>query len=384
LSIRVLHVAHGVEKEQTGAGYVIPRLCSALVQQGIKITLIALHLGGDPIEEISKVDGLEFRRFPYMGLRKIGYSPQLRSFLKEVVNDIDIVHTHFLWSYPQSLAARMALRNRKPLVQTAHGALFPEALSKSKFAKFLWFKFIDGPALQKAECVVATSESEAKCIESRFSPKRLDVIPNAIETPNLLDKDSAVQWAHRVLENNDGKYILYLGNLNPHKNIEKLIEAWSGIQRNWPQHILVVAGPGMEKYIMKLQAHIHRLGLTERIKLFRPVYGQDKWALLNAAEVVVLPSLSENFGLVVAEALYCGTPVVASQGTPWSCLESEGFGHWVETEDSLLAKAINDVLSWSTERRKLLSSNAQQFIRTHFSWKEVAKQYIALYRDLLQ
>jgi glycosyltransferase involved in cell wall biosynthesis len=377
-------VAHGVEREQTGAGYVIPRLCSALVGQGIKITLIALDLGGDPIEDISKVDGLEFRRFPYMGPRKIGYSPQLRSFMKEAVKDADIVQTHFLWSYPQALAARMALGSQKPLVQTIHGALFPEALSKSNFAKFIWYKFIDGPALQKAQCVVATSEREAKCIENRLHFKRLEIIPNAIETPNLPDKNFAAGRAHEALGNHDGKYVLYLGNLHPHKNIEKLITAWSGIQRNWPEHILVVAGPGMGKYIMKLQGLIHRLGLTERIKLFRPVYGPDKWALLYAAEVAVLPSRSENFGLVVAEALYCGTPVVASRGTPWPCLETEGFGYWVETEDSLLAKAINDVLSWSTERRKLMAANAQQFILSHFSWEEVAKQYIALYRDLLQ
>jgi glycosyltransferase involved in cell wall biosynthesis len=373
-----------VEERQTGAGYVIPRLCSALVRQGIKVTLVALDLGGHLIESPGGAVGLEFRRFPYMGPRKIGYSPELRSFMKAALDNADIVHTHFLWAYPQALGARMALWSQKPLVQTIHGALFPEALSKSKLAKFLWLKFIDGPALQKAQCVVATSENEAKCIESRLSPKRLEIIPNAIETPNLPDKDFAVGRAHEVLGNHDGKYVLYLGNLHIHKNIEKLIEAWSGIQRNWPGHILVVAGPGMRKYIMKLQGLIHRLGLTERIKLFGPVYGLDKWALLYAADVVVLPSRSENFGLVVAEALYCGTPAVASQGTPWSCLESEGFGHWVKTEDSLLAKAIHDVLSWSTESRKLIAVNAQQFIRNHFSWEEVAKQYIRLYTGLLQ
>jgi glycosyltransferase involved in cell wall biosynthesis len=377
-------VAHGVEEEQTGAGYVIPRLCSSLVQQGIKVSLVALNLGGRLIEGLTEADGLEFLRFPYAGPRKIGYSPELRSFLKGALDNADIVHTHFLWAYPQALAARMALRDQKPLVQTIHGALFAEALSKSKLAKCLWFKFIDGPALQKAQCVVATSKSEANCIESCFPPKRLEIIPNAIETPNLPDKVFAVERAHEVLGNRDGKYVLYLGNLHPHKNIEKLIEAWSGIQRNWPGYILVVAGPGMRKYIMKLQGLIHRLGLAERIKLFGPVYGLDKWALLKAAEVVVLPSRSENFGLVVAETLYCGTPVVASRGTPWSCLEPEGFGHWVETEDSLLAKGINDVLSWSTERRKLMAENSQQFVRSHFSWEEVAKQYITLYAGLLQ
>jgi glycosyltransferase involved in cell wall biosynthesis len=304
--------------------------------------------------------------------------------MKEAVNDVDIVHTHFLWAYPQALAARMALGSQKPLVQTIHGALFAEALSKSSFVKFIWYEFIDGPALQKAQSVVATSESEAKCIESRFSPKRLDVIPNAIETPNLPDKNLAARRAHEVLGNHDGRYVLYLGNLHPHKNLEKLISVWSKVQKNWPEHLLMIVGPGRARYLRRLQEFIHRLGLTERVKLCGPIYGSDKWAVLDTAETVVLPSRSENFGLVVAEALYCGTPVVASRGTPWSCLEPEGFGHWVETEDSLLAKAINDVLSWSTERRKLMAANAQQFIRSHFSWEEVAKQYIALYRDLLQ
>jgi glycosyltransferase involved in cell wall biosynthesis len=376
-------VAHGVEEEQTGAGYVIPRLCSALIHQGIKVTLVALDLDGHLNDGLTEADGLEFRRFPYAGPRKIGYSSQLRSFVKEAMNNADIVHTHFLWSYPQAMAARMALKRQKPLVQTIHGSLFPEALAKSSFVKSIWYKFIDGPALQEAQCVVATSESEAKCIERLFSPKRLDVIPNAVEAPNLPEKDLAVRRVHDVLGKGEGKYVLYLGNLNPHKNIEKLIRAWSRIQGNWRGHILVVAGPGRKRYILKLQKGIHRLGLSERIKLLGPVYGPDKWTLLYAAEGVVLPSLSENFGLVVAEALYCGTPVVASRGTPWSCLEPEGFGHWVETEDSLLAEAIQDVLSWSTERRKRMAANSQQFIRSHFSWEEVAKQYIALYADLL-
>ena len=96
-----------------------------------------------------------------------------------------------------------------------------------------------------------------------------------------------------------------------------------------------------------------------------------------------LPSRSENFGLVVAEALYCGTPVVASRGTPWSCLETEGFGHWVKAEDRLLAGALNDVLSWSDERRRLMAENARNYIRRSFTWDRVVDQYIKLYRDLL-
>jgi glycosyltransferase involved in cell wall biosynthesis len=214
--------------------------------------------------------------------------------------------------------------------------------------------------------------------------KRLEIIPNAIDTPNLPDKNLATQRAHEVLGNPDGKYVLYLGSLHPHKNLEKLIAVWSEAEKNWPEHLLIIVGPGPAGYIKRLHKLIQRLGQAERVKLCGPIYGLDKWLLLDAAEAVVLPSRSENFGLVVAESLYCGTPVIASRATPWPYLETEGFGHWVEAEDVLLSGAINDVLSWSRERREEMAEKAQYFIRSHFSWEKVAKQYITLYRDLLQ
>jgi glycosyltransferase involved in cell wall biosynthesis len=300
------------------------------------------------------------------------------------VQEADIVQTHFLWASPQALAARLALRNQKPLVQTIHGALFPEAMSHSKLAKFLWYTFIDGPALKDSQCVVATSESEAKCIEDRFQPKRLEIIPNAIEFPTLPGKTFAAERAQEILGNPERKYVLYMGNLHPHKNLEKLIAVWSRVQKRWPEHVLMIVGPGPGRYVEYLQGFIQRLGLADRAKLCGPIYEMDKWLILDSAETVVLPSRSENFGLVVAEALYCGTPVVASRGTPWACLETEGFGHWVDTEDGLLSDAIDDVLAWSAERRREMAWKARNYIQEHFTWDKVADRYIRLYRDLLQ
>jgi len=383
MAIRVLHVIHGVEKEQTGAGYSVPGLCRALAQKGIKITLVALSLGGDLPECSHQMEGLEFRRFPYIGPKRIGYSPWLRSFVREALNQVDIVQTHFLWSYPEAFASRLALKNRKTLVKTPHGALFPEALAKSSLAKLIWYRFIDGPALENAQCVVATSESEAGCLTDRFRCKRLEVIPNAIDPPDLPDKNTSWQRAHEIMGNPEGKYVLFLGNLHPHKNLEKLIALWPQVQKNWPQHILILVGPGEAGYMKRLQRLIHRLGMAERIRVCDPVYGPDKWALLNAAETLVLPSKSENFGLVVAEALYCGTPVVASRGTPWPVLETGSLGHWVEAEDGLLAEAIQDVLAWPAPRRQKMAQDGRALIESRHIWDKIADQYIRLYRDLL-
>ena len=384
MSIRVLHVAHGVEHEQLGAGVAVPRLCCALARQGLEVILAALDLGGKVVDCVYETNGLEFRRFPYIGPRRIGYSPRLESFVNWAVEKADIVQTHFLWSYPPALAARTALRRRKPLVQTIHGALLPEARSKSRWAKFMWYEFIDGPALKNAQCVVATSESEAKCLEGRLHARRLEIIPNAIELPRLPGKALAAERAREILGNPGRKYVLYLGNLHPHKNLEKLIAVWPKLNKSWPDHLLMLVGPGPRRYVKGLQKYIRRLGLAESAKLCGPIYGPEKWLVLDSAETVVLPSRSENFGLVVAEALYCGTPVVASRGTPWDCLETEGFGHWVDTEDGLLSDAIDDVLAWSAERRREMALKARNYIQEHFTWDKVADRYIRLYRDLLQ
>jgi glycosyltransferase involved in cell wall biosynthesis len=384
MAIRVLHVAHGVEQEQLGAGCSIPKLCRALADQGIQIILAALDLGGTLVKGVDETDNMELRRFPYVGPRRIGYSPQLESFVNSAVEKADIVQTHFLWSYPQALAARLALRKQKPLVMVPHGALFSEALSHSKLAKSLWYKFIDGPALRDTQCIVATSEIEAKCLGERFRPKRLEIIPNAVEIPTLSGKTFATERIEEILGIQDKKYVLYLGNLHPHKNLEKLITVWSEMRENWPEHLLMIVGPGDRGYVRRLQRLIRRLGLAERTKLCGPIYGPDKWLLLESAEAVVHPSRSENFGIVIAEALYCGTPVVASRGTPWSCLETEGFGRWVETEDGLFAEAINEVLSWPVERRREMAFKARNYVAQNFTWNRVADQYIQLYRDLLQ
>jgi glycosyltransferase involved in cell wall biosynthesis len=384
MSVRVLHIAHGVEYEQTGAGYAVPRMCCALAEQGVEVTLAALDLGGKVLDRVYETNNLEVKRFPYIGPRRIGYSPALRSFLTDAVEHVDIVQTHFLWSYPVALGARTALEKNKPLIILPRGALLQEALSESHLAKSIWFKLIDGPALKEANCVVATSEREGESVRNLLQPKRLAIIPEGVDFPNLPDKKISEQAALEIIGDSAiGKYLLYLGYLSPHKNLEKIIKVWSEIQKYWSSHTLIVAGPGRPSFIGRLRGLIQHLGLAERVKILPPVYGEGKWTLLNGAEAMILPSRSENFGFVVAEALYCGTPVVASRGYPWPCLETEAFGHWVEAENGVLAEAINDVLSWPPDRRQFMAQRSHLFIRNNFSWERVANQYIELYHELL-
>ena len=109
--------------------------------------------------------------------------------------------------------------------------------------------------------------------------------------------------------------------MHPKKGLETLLQAWAKIEPAYPGWRLSLIGPGEERYVGELRAMARTLGLG-RVSFGEPVYGAAKWDAYRAADLFVLPSLNENFGLTVAEALAAGTPVIATTGTPWSRVES--------------------------------------------------------------
>ena len=118
------------------------------------------------------------------------------------------------------------------------------------------------------------------------------------------------------------RVVLSLGRMHPKKGLETLLQAWAKVEPAYPGWRLSLIGPGEERYVGELQSESRTLGLG-RVSFGAPVYGAAKWDAYRAADLFVLPSLNENFGLTVAEALAAGTPVIATTGTPWSRVETK-------------------------------------------------------------
>lgn len=173
--------------------------------------------------------------------------------------------------------------------------------------------------------------------------------------------------------------LLFLGRLHPIKAIERLLEAMALVQRRGVEVRLVIAGDGEARYQRSLQVLAERMDLGRSVRFAGHVKGTVKEQVIRAADVLVLPSFSENFGIVVAEALANGVPVIASRGTPWHELERQGCGRWVRNDPESLAGAIVELQACDVAA---MGAKGRRWMSRSFSWKGAATRMAAVYRAL--
>jgi glycosyltransferase involved in cell wall biosynthesis len=217
----------------------------------------------------------------------------------------------------------------------------------------------------------ATSPEEALACREGFPSTQTIVVPNGVDVPGAPGGEALA---------NEGFEFIFLGRLHPIKGIEQLLEACARVARDEERKFsLTIAGAGDEEYSRRLERLVRSLGLESRVRLVGFLDGDDRSELLRRANALVLPSHSENFGMVVAEALAHGTPVIASQGTPWRDLEARGCGLWVRNTPECLAEAMARMMASSTSRMGQLG---RAWMQEEFSWPHVASRMIEAYRRL--
>ena len=158
-----------------------------------------------------------------------------------------------------------------------------------------------------------------------------------------------------------------------------MVRAWEFVARDgWE---LVIAGPdcGM---LAELKGIVEERKLP-RVSFVGEINGQAKYEFLASGDIYVLPSDTENFAITVAEALACGTPVIASRGTPWLGVEREKCGRWVTIGVEPLAAALKELMSMSDEERAAMGARGREWIRRDFSWKGIGAKMKMAYEWLL-
>jgi glycosyltransferase involved in cell wall biosynthesis len=202
---------------------------------------------------------------------------------------------------------------------------------------------------------------------ARYPKLRTAVIPNGVPVPERLDPKSAAGPLRLV----------FLGRLHPKKGIENLLEAVSMLgDLRWT---LAIAGKGDPDYTASLSAKIAALGLTDRVTMTGELIGADKQRLLENADLAVFPSYTENFGIVVAEALAHAVPVIASMATPWREVESRRCGLWVDNFPATVAEAI---LRASRMPLREMGQRGREWMIAEYSWERAAAATLAVYQGL--
>jgi glycosyltransferase involved in cell wall biosynthesis len=309
---------------------------------------------------------------PSPSFNRFGFSNLLNNFFKN--NTYDIYHGHGLWQYPVHVMAKTARYKSKPYIISPRGMLYEEAMHKSAWIKKIALAIYQHTDLKNATVLHATCNEEYEQIRNLGLKNPVAIIPNSIDI--LIPPKQAKQ-------NNQKKQVGFIGRFAPIKNIEYLIKAWAETGKNNSDWELVLIGDGDSAYKTRLLHLVKKLNI-KNISFPGFLTGDDKEKALQSLNYLVLPSKSENFGMVVPEALIRGIPVIASKGTPWHELNSYDAGWWIDIGIQPLVNTIQKAIQLPEKQRQQMGKNGRKLVEKKYSIETVASQMLQLYKWVLK
>jgi len=350
-----------------GPAFSVSRLASALAEAGAEVGLWASDQSAALTPLLSARSSV--RRL--MGTE----AEALRRFGK-----VDVLHDNGIWLPHNHRLAELAVKRDIPRVVSTRGMLEPWAMKHKLWKKrCAWWLYQCGD-LRRAQCHHTTAESEARNVKTLALGVPISVIPNGVDVPKV----------HRnVADNQDEKGIrgglkkaLFLGRIHPKKGLPLLIEAWARSRpRGW---VLQIAGPDEAGHRAHLENTIIAEGLSKVITFLGPIDGEMKQSVLFNANLFILPTHSENFGIVVAEALAHGVPVLTTTGAPWSMLVERECGWWVDATVDGIAEGLGQATSCSPATLHAMGSRGRAWVRAEFGWKHIAEAFLATYEGVIR
>jgi len=248
--------------------------------------------------------------------------------------------------------------------------LEPWALQQSRLQKRTAGWLFQDACLRQAACIHATSSQEAESVRAAGYSNPIALIPNGIEAPAMLQGACGS-------EPRKTKRALFLSRIHPKKGLLNLIRAWHEVRPiDWE---LMIAGPDEDGHRREVKQTVEECMLRECVVFHDEVFGEAKTELYFESDLFILPSFSENFGLVVAEALAHGVPVITTCGTPWEIVRQHRCGWWIDIGVEPLARAIKEATLLSHERLREMGMRGRDMIQRNYSWAQIADEMLAVY-----
>lgn len=373
-SLRLVHMVSSIGHEASGPSYSVPRLCRALAERGHQVELHVYRW----TEQTPEVPGVAVMIHPLLAgpfPRKLGISPAMRRGIARAATSADVVHSHGLWMMSNVYAATAAVAAGTKLVTSPRGALAAPALRRSRIEKRIMWAMRQRAAVRAVDMFHATASAELEDIRRvGMRGRPVALIPNGVDVPDIeLEPRSESRARRRVL---------FLGRVHPIKGVDLLLRAWRSLEPVHPGWELDIVGPAEGSHGEMMRRLAKSLAL-ERVRFLPGAYGEAKQRAYAEADIFVLPSESENFGMVVAEALSMAVPVVVTHGAPWAAIEQERCGHWIERTEQSLVHAVGALIRVGDEERAAMGMRGRAWMLRDFSWQAIAGRFEAAYAGLL-
>ncbi len=356
-----------------------------LAGHGHDTTVLTLDAPGSPW--LAEVDFTCAAVGPGRG--KYGFTRALDRWLDTHGNDFHLVLIEGVWQYHSLAVSRWCVQAKKPYALFLHGMLdpwFKQTYFLKHLKKVLYWRIFEAQVVERAAAVLCTTEQERVLARSSFKPYRANDIVVAIGTASP-PPDSAQQRAAFVaaVPAAAGKRaLLFLSRIHLKKGIDLLLEAFAGLAATAPDLHLVVAGPDDDGLLPQLQSRATSLGIRAQVSWPGMLMGDAKWGAFRSAELFCLPSHSENFGVVVAEALGCGVPVaITDKVNIYREVIAEGAG-WADSDDAAgVARTLNAWAATPADELAAMRTRALTAFNRRFEAGAVAAQFCAALERLV-
>jgi len=392
--MKILHIIPSYLPAKLASGAIKPThyLNKALVEKGIEVVVYTMNIDGNkkldvPLGKEVNLDGVKVFYFP-MTFRPWQYSYKLHQALAKSVKDFDLIHITSVFLSVSTLGAYYAKKFNKPYIISPHGSLMNEPLRNRNTKKQIYISLIERKNLTDASAIHFTVETEKEeYIKAGLSLKETIIIPNGldIEEFNTITRDSATHFKEKFGIAPDKKIILFLGRLHRIKGLDTLIPAFAEIIKKEPKAVLVLAGPDDENYKREVLKFIDEVNLrTSDIVFTGMLVGEDKTAVYKESDVFVLPSYSENFGMVVVEAMYSCLPVVITKyvGIAPEIIKNNA-GIVIKKSEKELTEAILKILNNPALAQKM-GESGKRLVETEFSPGKIADKWIEKYKNIIK
>lgn len=284
-----------------------------------------------------------------------------------------LVHDNGIWLATNHCATVAAQKMKVPLIISPRGMLSGWAMQHKGRLKNLAWRFYQHEDIKRAKIIHATSNEEAGEIRQLGFRQPIAVIPNGVDLP---------PWVERNPQKDRIRTVLFMSRISPEKGLQLLADAWAGL-KNLDGWRILVAGFDQNGHLGQLREQVRKLGIERSFEFRGPADDVEKWKLLRQSDAFILPSHTENFGIVAGEALAAGLPVITTWGTPWSELASRRCGWWVAVEAPALREALTDMMRLTDDERVAMGKRGRQWIESSFAWPEIARQMHDVYKWVL-
>jgi glycosyltransferase involved in cell wall biosynthesis len=388
--MRILHVVptYLPAARYGGPIFAVHALCRALIARGHEVEVLTTNIDGAgtspvPLGRRVEIDSVPVRYFASPWLRRLSFAPAMGSVLRTEVPKFDVVHLHSVFLWPTLAAARSAQAAKTSYVVSPRGMLVKDLIRRrNRFVKSAWIALFERSNLERAAAIHATSHTEAAEL-ARFGWRLppVVVISNGVTIDDGDGSDGdATDLSADVREiAAAAPFVLFLGRISWKKGPDRLLRAFARTHDG----TLAIVGPDDEGLTPRLRALARDLGIAQRVRFLpRAVLRADKAYLYRAAQVFALPSLSENFGNTVLEAMHAGRPVVVTPEVGAAEIVHKAGGGTVANGDPVSFGAAIDRLIADRVLADAMGAAGRRYVCANLSWGSVAAEMETLYDNI--